>query len=171
VDVLCTARRHRCSAHLDLGGVVEVGGAHGLAHDVVVGAAGVHWDLLLRHDVRQLRAHLLRLPQPCAAMWDESRARDFLLASFGGSAAWQFENLASSHHKALHTAFTVASMPPSTEELDCVQPDVPEREADLAVITSERQEVDAEQAVGMSAAAHGSAPLGCRKCLEHQSGR
>lgn len=57
VDVLADA--------LDLGGVVEVGGADGLAHNVPVGAAGVYGHLLLLHDVQQLRPHLLRLAQPC----------------------------------------------------------------------------------------------------------
>ena len=57
----------RCHAdtHLDLGSVVEVGRAHGLACDVPVIAAGVDVYLLLCHDFQQLCTHLLRLPQPC----------------------------------------------------------------------------------------------------------
>ena len=51
---------------LQLGGVVEVGGADGLAHDVPVGARGADGYLLLLHDVRQLLPHLLRLAQHCS---------------------------------------------------------------------------------------------------------
>ena len=52
-------------AHLHLGGVVEVGGADSLAHEVPVGARALHGHLLLLHDVPQLLPHLLRLAQHC----------------------------------------------------------------------------------------------------------
>lgn len=60
VDVLADA--------LELGRVVEVGRADGLAHNVPVGAGRANGDLLLLHDVRQLLPHLLRLAQHCAPL-------------------------------------------------------------------------------------------------------
>ena len=51
---------------LELGSVVEVGGADGLAHEVPVRAGRLHCHLLLGHDVQQLLPHLLCLPQHCS---------------------------------------------------------------------------------------------------------
>mmetsp|Transcript_24293 Transcript_24293/g.76457 ORF Transcript_24293/g.76457 Transcript_24293/m.76457 type:complete len:388 (-) Transcript_24293:519-1682(-) len=53
VDVLADALKAR--------GVLEVGGADGLAHDVPRGPAAHQLDLLRLHDVHELRAHLPRL--------------------------------------------------------------------------------------------------------------
>ena len=52
---------------LQLGCIVEVGAANGFADNVPVRAGGGDGDLLLLHDVQQLRAHLLGLLQPCTA--------------------------------------------------------------------------------------------------------
>lgn len=48
-------------SYLELGSLVEIGGADALPDDVPVGAAGGQVHLLLHHDVLQLGAHLAHL--------------------------------------------------------------------------------------------------------------
>ncbi len=52
-----------------LGSIVEVGGADGLADHVPVGSRGRDRQLLLLHDVHQLRPDLLRLAHACKHAW------------------------------------------------------------------------------------------------------
>ena len=65
LEASCTLSKKGIWADLELSGVVEVGGADGLAHGVPVGAGGADGDALLLHDVRQL---LPAPPSPCAAL-------------------------------------------------------------------------------------------------------
>ena len=61
----CILNLNSKGACLELGSVVEVGGADGLAHGVPVATHAAQRDLLLLHDVRQLLPHLLGLAQHC----------------------------------------------------------------------------------------------------------